>query len=229
MTGFFARRLVAAVTTLACIADGAAWVRSAGTSVRTEDRNGDGRPDVWRFYDGRGELVRVLTDTNFDGRSDQDERYVGDALVSREVDRNFDQRIDAIEEFDPVTHQSTRTLIDVDFDGTADVLVLFQDGRPVFSKWADTTPPSARVRSIRSAFSLRDPFYLDPTIRQRAEGVSFAETIGVLPTVDVPRKRIRSIRPPLISVPLDARSIPFVRRDAATSDRLRGPPCLLLL
>ena len=35
--------------------------------------------------------------------------------------------------------------IDVDFDGRADLLVLYQDGRPVFSKWA---PPSGAPRAL---------------------------------------------------------------------------------
>src|SRR5262245_7414303 len=38
--------------------------------LETQDLNHDGRPDVWRYFDGEGALLRQSLDTNFDGRSD---------------------------------------------------------------------------------------------------------------------------------------------------------------
>jgi len=105
-------------------------------NVRTDDRNGDGRPDVWRTYDREGLVIEQAIDSNFDGRSDVHEYYVRGALVHRESDRNFDDRVDLVEDFDATTHEHVRSVVDSDFDGTADLLVLFQAGRPVFSKWA---------------------------------------------------------------------------------------------
>src|ERR1700729_2648150 len=103
--------------------------------IRTEDHNGDGRPDVWRAYDRNGQLFEVAVDTNFDGRSDVHEYYERGTLVRRESDRDFNDRVDLIEEFDPATREQLRSLEDVDDDGIADLLVLFQGGQPVFRKW----------------------------------------------------------------------------------------------
>src|SRR4029077_2909888 len=102
--------------------------------VRTVDQNGDGRPDVWRHYDNRGQLTEVDVDTNFDGRPDIEEYYERGVLVRRESDRNFNGQADLLEEFDVDTHGHTRSVVDTDYDGTADLLVFFRDNRPVFSK-----------------------------------------------------------------------------------------------
>src|SRR5579864_1611504 len=143
---------------------------------KKEDRNGDGRPDVWRTYDRRGRLTEVAFDTNFDGRSDVLEYYDQGALVRRETDRNFDGRVDLVESFDRLTHERVRSIADVDYDGRADLLVLFRDGRTVYSKWAAPVAPIGRSawdpgRSGRPAAdleSLDDPFRAD----LRVEGLS---------------------------------------------------------
>jgi hypothetical protein len=106
----------------------------ASRDVRTEDRDGDGRPDVWRMYDRHGQLVELAIDSNFDGRSDVREYYTRGALVRRESDRWFSGRVDLVEEFDGVTHEHVRSVADTDHDGTADLLVLFRAGKPVFTK-----------------------------------------------------------------------------------------------
>jgi hypothetical protein len=137
--------------------------------VRTEDHNRDGRPDVWRIYDRHGLLTRAAFDTNFDGRSDVQEYYEHGALVRRESDRDFNDRVDLIQEFDARTSESRRSVIDVDFDGTADLLILFQDGRPVFTKWAHARAATAAAVPVRTAddqlASLTDPFLADPAIK----------------------------------------------------------------
>src|SRR5215510_2619568 len=68
--------------------------------VRTDDRNGDGRPDVWRHYDAQGRPTRVDIDKNFDGRSDVQEYYDHGVLVRRDSDLNFNDQVDLVEEFD---------------------------------------------------------------------------------------------------------------------------------
>jgi hypothetical protein len=175
------------------------WPRAG--SFRTEDRNGDGRPDVWRVYDLQGRLSEVAIDTNFDGRSDVHEYYEGGVLVSRESDRNFDDRVDLVQLFDYTTHQQARAIEDVDYDGTADLLVLFQGGRPVFSKWAHRVAPAvAGGSSPRSALNpevvrraaddpltpLEDPFRTDLAVRavrvvDRSSGPVAVVTSGGLP------------------------------------------------
>src|SRR5215831_18265974 len=107
--------------TLSTLAAVLAWgTLTAGSHhhVRPEDQNHDGRPDVWRVYDDRGQLQSAAFDTNFDGRSDVQEYYQRGRLVRREADRDFNDRVDLLQEFDSVTQESTRAVIDVDFDGT---------------------------------------------------------------------------------------------------------------
>ena len=52
-----------------------------GRDVRTDDKNRDGRPDVWRVYDRQGQLATMTVDTNFDGRSDVHEYFAGSFVV----------------------------------------------------------------------------------------------------------------------------------------------------
>src|SRR5215467_8006546 len=132
--------------------------------VRAEDRNGDGRPDEWRRYDQTGRLAQISVDSNFDGRSDIEEYYDSEGiLIRRESDRNFNGQVDLIEEFDPTTHQHAESVVDVDYDGRADLLVLFRDGRPVFSKRA---PEAVRAADLGSFAQVADvhPASNDPLV-----------------------------------------------------------------
>jgi hypothetical protein len=119
---------------VACATVAARSVQST-TSVRVEDRNGDGRPDVWMRFDDQGHRIEVDIDSNFDGHPDIQEYYQRDTLVRREVDRDFNGQTDLVEEFDLETGDRARSVVDVDNDGTADLLVLFRKGEPVFSKY----------------------------------------------------------------------------------------------
>jgi hypothetical protein len=153
---------------LFCVTAGliSAWFPSSST--RTEDLNRDGRPDVWRAYGRNGRIASIAVDTNFDGRSDVEELYENGVLVRRQTDRDFDDQIDLVQDFDPATRQIVRSLTDVNADGVADLLVLFQNGTPVFSEWmsagAPVTIPDTligRVASRRSnqpLSTLGDPF-----------------------------------------------------------------------
>jgi hypothetical protein len=173
--------------------------------VRTEDQNGDGRPDVWRAYDRNGQLFEVAVDTNFDGRSDVHEYYERGALVRRESDRDFNDRIDLIEEFDPATREQLRSLEDVDYDGIADLLVLFQGGQPVFRKWAHPAPPAgirggrrlhADVPSATSSRTaddqlapLEDPFRADVVIRPIRATARSGDCVGLSTSGGLPESR----------------------------------------
>jgi len=152
-------RVSAAVAVLSCMltAAGSLLLRSGG--VHAEDRNGDGRPDLWHFYDASGQLRRTLTDTNFDGASDTDEYYQHGVITRRVVDRNFDHRADRDDEFDLITHERVRSIVDVDFDGRADLLVLFQNGQPVLTKWTSDLPPGATNVSVPSGVPAPDGTY----------------------------------------------------------------------
>src|SRR4051812_42651533 len=125
------RALVAGIPVLvgACLLGALALLVIAAP---TTDRNRDGRPDIWRSYDPRGQVAEVAIDSNFDGRSDIREYYRGGALVRRETDRDFNDRVDLVQEFDPKTRELVRAVTDLDFDGVADLLELFHGGRTVY-------------------------------------------------------------------------------------------------
>jgi hypothetical protein len=177
------------VFALLCAAAASVSFGPASRAV-TEDRNGDGRPDVWRTYDRQGRLSEVAIDTNFDGRSDVHEYYDAGTLVSRESDRNFDDRVDLVQQFDYTTHDQLRAVEDVDYDGRADVLVLFQGGRPVYSRWArhaplavalTTTAPSpasARRADDDPLTRFDDPFENDLAMRAVRVAAAVDDCVG---------------------------------------------------
>jgi hypothetical protein len=133
------RALAFVLGVLTCLTAGLFSISLPYRSTSTEDLNRDGRPDLWRAYGRDGRIARITVDTNFDGRSDVEELYENGILVRRQTDRNFDDQIDLVQDFDPATRQIVRSLTDVNADGVADLLVLFQNGTPVFSKWMSTS------------------------------------------------------------------------------------------
>lgn len=230
------RYLVAAILFgLVCAAAASISLWSPVYSL-TEDRNGDGRPDVWRTYDRQGRLSEVAIDTNFDGRSDVHEYYAGGALTIRESDRNFDDRVDLVQRFDSVSHEQERTVEDVDYDGTADVLTLFQGGHAVFSKWAHPSAPAVAIEvSLRTLTGaprtaddplapFDDPFRTDVAmgaVRLLADSSDCvgSATSGWLPTPDLEvTDRLASASTVELA---DHRHLPSAILDPHSS---RGPP-----
>jgi hypothetical protein len=199
----------------------------------SDDRNGDGRPDIWRTYDRAGHLVEVAVDSNFDGRSDVHEYYTGGDLIRRESDRNFDDRVDLVEEFDTTTHEPVRATIDLDFDGIADVLTLFQDGRPVYSVNASPRQPdrpedgstrAARARVGRSPITpLEDPFALDPAVRSQRSPVPAVDVTSTLPAVFQGLQPVEVYAAVLVGVwPVATPQLCGATRAVCAP---RGPPC----
>jgi hypothetical protein len=170
---------------------------STADTERAQDRNRD-RPDLWRSSDSRDQVASVAVDTNFDGRTDVREFYEEGALVRRELDRDFNNQIDLVQEFDPSTRQIMRSISDLDSDGVADLLLLFRDGQPVYSKWAsagtraDTShfpASSTLVRSTarRTLAGLADPFAGDLTLRKTRSATAFGNTPGLSVSFGLPR------------------------------------------
>jgi hypothetical protein len=177
-----ARRLIV----LACVAAAAAAAASSAWlgmgRIQSVDRNHDGRSDLWRFYDARGQLTRVATDTNFDGRSDQQDFYSQGVLIRRERDRNIDDRVDFIENFDAVSHKPVREVVDVDFNGVADLLVLFTNGVPVFTE--QLASGQAVSSALDAAPARRDPSgLLAPLIDPSREEASLS-AVTIVPATD---------------------------------------------
>jgi hypothetical protein len=170
--------------------------------LRVDDRNGDGAPDVWRLYDSNGQLSEVDVDTNFDGQPDVQEYYEQGALIRRESDRDFDSRIDVVEEFDPTTHEHVRSIFDVDRDGAADLLVLFRGNQRVLTKWAirpissasrshsvDRTHSWQRIPGNAGLTALRDPFVADLALRAVRPFTGLDDFLGVSTSGGLPTCR----------------------------------------
>jgi len=167
-------RLVALLCVVSCTTVAALEIWPGDRRTRAGDQNHDGRADIWRRYDSRGQLTEIDVDSNFDGSPDIEEYYRGGVLVRRNSDRDFNGQTDLVEEFDPETHGQTRSVVDVDYDGIADLLVLFRDGRPVFSKRTLTIQsadlrrrivPAALRRDAVALAPLADPFESDSSVR----------------------------------------------------------------
>jgi hypothetical protein len=230
-------RFAAIVTLTVCATAAVLAIPKNGQYVRAEDRNGDGRPDEWRRYDRQGHLARISVDSNFDGRSDVEEYYDSDGvLLRRESDRDFNGQIDLVEDFDPATHERARSVVDSDYDGLADLLVLFHDGRPVFTKRA----PEASVREVEPSpvaevvqfdgedddplVPLTDPFQSDTAVRGLR---TFARTgcAGLTTSGGLPCPQVTGVAPVSTSAVVSATvarhsSSPIAPRAP------RGPPVL---
>jgi hypothetical protein len=232
-------RLVGVVCVVACATVAAVSVSPDAGRVLTEDRNHDGRPDTWRHYDASGRLTEVARDSNFDGHSDIDEFYDSrGAILRRESDRNFNGQVDLVEEFDSATHEHVRSVVDVDYDGNADLLVLFRDGQPVFSKLAGPATSFGPRRSLadprghiirhdtaESLAPMTDPFQSDTTVRVTIAASGSNGYVGLSTSVaGLPRPREEAASPVLTT----ARALPasvVSRSSVPLSPRSpRGPP-----
>jgi len=226
-------RSAVAVLSLLAWANGVIVPSPRGQRTVTEDRNHDGRPDVWLSYGPDDELARVAIDTNFDGRLDQEEEFASGALVRRSIDRDFDDRADLVEEFDPVTH-SARTILDEDFDGSADLLILSRGGEAVFRKWADASAPVSAAAAQRDGdprdptlAAIGDPFRADTVIRTLARADDDTASARLTP------KSVRLVAG-AASAPIDRRRAPHALRDErpssirVTPSHTRAPPAASL-
>ena len=233
MTGRLSRFVAASGGAALCCAIVAASLGLAARHVGGADTNGDGQPDVWRTYDHHGQLSEVAIDTNYDGRVDSREFYEQGALVRRESDRDFNDRVDLVQEFDPVTRQPIRTVADVDSDGVADLLVLFRNGKVVLSKWAAPRTPSTSIvpaaptpgaRHVAGSqlSPLLDPFLGDLSIRERQVPAPTGDAVILSASALPPTE-------PRTGAPCTAFATPETRASSLISEitsprSTRGPP-----
>ena len=235
MTRLLRHPLVGRLCAVACALAVAVPLWPRADEVRASDENRDGRPDIWRLYDRQGQLASVAIDTNFDGRSDVTEYYDAGVLVRRESDRDFNDQVDLVEDFDAASREPVRAVADVDFDGTADLFELFEDGRPVYVKWAH--PPSAALTASRepghdsahtadaALVGFDNPFRSDLAVRAvRVEPLGgqgiFLAASGGLPSLSPDGAGHRPSSPSTAAVP-DALSAIVALRSS------RGPPSSL--
>jgi len=235
------RRWLVFLWALACASAALVSRWPSAVDVRTEDHNGDGRPDVWRAYDRHGQLSTVAVDTNFDGRSDVHEYYAGGALVRRDSDRDFNDRVDLVEEFNPTTRELVRSVVDVDYNGTADLLVLFQAGRPIFSKWVRPTAPNLGGSASRASASasertadaqlapLDDPFSQDAALRAVRVLARAGEFIGLSTSGGMPSSPTGTAVGLAPSSGMSVLGLAPLPSATVPADAPRGPPHSLLL
>jgi hypothetical protein len=235
------RSFMISLSALACVMGAVLSLWPAALEVRTEDLNRDGRPDVWRVYNRRGQVASVSVDTNFDGRSDVQEYYDGGALVRRESDRDFDDQIDLVQEFDAATRQSVRSVTDVDFDGSADLLVLFEAGRPVSARWKSGFTPgephsgggvAPLAIPLRTAdnrlVTFLDPFSGELAIRPIQLSQNPGEYIGTAQSGGLPRGGDALVSPSASAPHLTDGGAPAPASAAIIPHSPRGPPAQLL-
>jgi hypothetical protein len=197
------------------------------------DQNGDGRPDMWRTYDSRGQLTKIAVDSNYDGSPDIEEYYQQGVLIRRESDRNFNGQTDLVEDFDPQTHGQTRSVVDIDYDGTADILVLFRDGRPVFSKRAPAprrgvpqiqSVPVMDYRGTAQLVPLVDPFESEAAIRGTSITSTEEGSIGLSTSGGLPHPRFVALAEPSPSARLLARDVSSYALAPLRPRSSRAPP-----
>ena len=72
------------------------WIETIDTNTTkvTKDRNFDGKPDYELLYDNRARKIQEIVDFNFDGFMDDFYYYERGVLARRELDTNYDERID---------------------------------------------------------------------------------------------------------------------------------------
>jgi len=229
-----ATRFAALLAVFSCATLTAVAVRPIVQQVRTGDQNGDGRADLWRHFDEEGRLTEIARDTNFDGAPDVEEYYRGGVLIRRESDRNFNGQTDLVEEFDPETSVEARSVVDIDYDGSADLLVLFRDGHSVFSKQLDrlTKPPGTfnphqtanRGRETDHLAALADPFESDTCLRRTNVEPGDEGCVGLSTSGGLPKPRFVPVGRLQGSTPLIDRAEHLDSLTARLLHTSRAPP-----
>jgi hypothetical protein len=96
------------------------------TVIERIDLNGDMKPDVFKFY----RLVDAPASAVAGEGAAGNVKAAKKALIRKEMDVNFDQRIDIVQYFsgDPSKEVMIREEMDLDFDGRVDSTRHYQDG-----------------------------------------------------------------------------------------------------
>jgi hypothetical protein len=111
--------------------DGFRSVTEGGRLVRKErDVNGDGKPDILRYYNGTGRLIRQEEDSRLSGRLDTWTFYEEGGAVRKESDTDGDGRVDLWAVYDGREDQGhlVRTEADTNHDGHRDRVTLYAKG-----------------------------------------------------------------------------------------------------
>jgi hypothetical protein len=94
---------------------------------REIDTNLDGRKDVVRTYNDKGDAVDEQADSNYDGKVDTWIRFSAGRIAKVELDRNGDGKPDETRYY--VKGKISRAQRDTNFDGKPDVWEVYSDGQ----------------------------------------------------------------------------------------------------
>ncbi len=102
-------------------------VSLSAAELRSDDENGDGKPDRW-FVIQNGVVLEYRADKDFDGRVDTLVRYASaDRTEYEEYDFNLDGLMDDFYFYEG--GRLKRREVDSNFDGRVDLWVMLSDGR----------------------------------------------------------------------------------------------------
>ncbi|MFQ5960435.1 MAG: FG-GAP repeat domain-containing protein [Candidatus Methylomirabilales bacterium] len=111
--------------------EGFRLVHAGGQLARKErDVDGDGKPDILRYYDETGELIRQEEDSRLDGRPDTWTFFEAGRLVRKESDTNGNGKVDLWAFYDGAD-TLVRTEADTDHNQHRDRVILYEQGEIV--------------------------------------------------------------------------------------------------
>jgi hypothetical protein len=130
----------------------------------TADENGDGKPDVFYYYEGE-RLIRTEVDRNYDGRIDEWYFYDADGQYTRaERDKNFDGKPDDWVFYEKGNAATERS--DTDFNGLVDCVITFADGNPTR---VDYLPNESSIVTRRQLF--KDGVLVEELVDENRDGI----------------------------------------------------------
>jgi hypothetical protein len=97
--------------------------------IKKEDKNNDGKPDMWLYYDDNNRPVKIESDRDYDGKLDFWITYGEKGQRKTEIDLNFDGRADMYTYYQ--YGQRVKLEIDTDYDGKFDQISEYRDGKTV--------------------------------------------------------------------------------------------------
>lgn len=130
----------ATARTTSAVPIGGCQAPGSGEELRTTDTNGDGSPEVCKYYrdvadperpgQNRTLLVRQDLDLNWDNKTDITREFGPDGNVVKESwDTDYDGRIDEVRTFEEGT--IVRAERDQDNDGRFEIVRIYEDGKLV--------------------------------------------------------------------------------------------------
>lgn len=187
--------------------DGKAEISTVMSGGRMEcqamDLNFDGSVDRYTYYDASGQLRRVESDYDRDGRTDEIALYQGGVLVERQREMNLDGRLDSWVFYE--NGAAVRQERDTDGDGRVDEWWQYtgskgQDGTPcvIVSKDIDgdgIPEPSSQIDSCKPTDNYAPPIppapsgsapMAAPTLTTTASAASSAPMAPTAPTGSAP-------------------------------------------